>query len=41
MKLVPPRQYDLYWRVQLQFYVLLMTGAMIARNMYSNLAQNK
>jgi len=32
---------DLYWRLQLQFYVLLMMGAMDARNMYSNLAVNK
>jgi hypothetical protein len=36
-----PRQYDLYHRLQLQFYVLLMMGAMDARNMYSNLAVNK
>jgi len=28
-------------RLQLQFYVLLMMGAMDARNMYSNLAVNK
>jgi len=28
-----PRQYDLYQRLQLQFYVLLMMGAMDARNM--------
>ena len=32
---------DLYQRLQLQFYVLLMMGAMDARNMYSNLAVNK
>jgi len=36
-----PRQYDLYQRLQLQFYVLLMTGTMDARNMWSNLAVNK
>ena len=36
-----PRQYDLYQRLQLQFYVLLMMGAMDTRNMYSNLAVNK
>ena len=38
-----PRQYDLYQRLQLQFYVglLLMMGAMDARNMQSNLAVNK
>jgi len=36
-----PRQYDLYQRLQLQFYVLLMIGAMDGRNMYSNLAVNK
>ena len=35
------RRYDLYQRLQLAFYVLLMTGAMDARNMYSNLAVNK
>ena len=35
------RQYDLYHRLQLQFYVLLMLGAMDARNMQSNLAINK
>ena len=28
-----PRYYDLYQRLQLQFYVLLMMGAMDARNM--------
>ena len=28
-----PRLYDLYQRLQLQFYVLLMMGAMDARNM--------
>ena len=31
------RQYDMYQRLQLQFYVLLMTGAMEARNTESNL----
>jgi len=35
-----PRQYYLYQRLQLQFYVLLTMGAMDARNMYSNLAVN-
>ena len=28
-----PRYYDLYQRLQLQFYVLLMMGATDARNM--------
>jgi hypothetical protein len=28
-----PRYYDLYQRLQLQFYVLLMMGAMDTRNM--------
>ena len=36
-----PRQYYLYQRLQQQFCVLLMTGAMNARNMQSNLAVNK
>ena len=36
-----PRWYDLYKRLQLQFYVLLMMGTMDVRNMYSNLAVNK
>ena len=36
-----PRYYDLYQRLQLQFYVLLMMGAMDVRNMWSNLAVNK
>ena len=31
----------MYQRLQLQFYVLLMMGAMDPRNMYSNLAVNK
>ena len=35
------RQYDLYQRLQLQFQVLVMTGAMDARNYQSNLAVNK
>jgi hypothetical protein len=35
------RYYDLYQRLQLQFYVLLMMGAMYTRNMYSNFAVNK
>ena len=33
--------YDLYQRLQLQFYVLLIMGAMDTRNMYSNFAVNK
>jgi len=36
-----PRQYDLYQRLQIQLYVLLMMGAMGARNMWNNLAVNK
>ena len=36
-----PRQYDLYQRLQLEFNVLVMMGAMDARNMQSNLAVNK
>jgi len=31
----------MYKRLQLEFYVHLMMGAMDARNMYSNLAVNK
>ena len=31
----------MYQSLQLQFYVLLMMGAMDARNLYSNLAVNK
>ena len=34
-------QYDLYQKLQLQFYVPLMIGEMDARNMQSNLAVNK
>ena len=34
-------QYGLYQRLQLQFYALLMMGAIDARNMQSNLAVNK
>ena len=30
---LPPREYDLYQRLQQQFYVLLMMGVMDARNM--------
>jgi hypothetical protein len=33
------RYYELYQRMQLQFYVLLMTGAMDARNMYRVILQ--
>ena len=36
-----PRLYDLYQKLQLQFYVLLMMGVMDARNIYNNLAVNK
>jgi len=36
-----PRQYDLYQRLQLQLYVLLMMGVMDAQNVYSNLAVYK
>jgi len=36
-----PRYYDLYQRLQLQFYVLLTMGTMDARKMCSNLAVNK
>jgi len=35
------RYYDLYQKLQLQIYVLLMMGAMDTRNMYSNFAVNK
>ena len=35
------RYYDLYQRLQLQFYVLLMMGAMDTRNMQINFAVNK
>ena len=35
------RSYDLYQKLQLQFYVLLMMGAMDTRNMWSNFAVNK
>jgi len=35
------RYYDLYQRLQLQFYVLLMMGAMDTRNMWSDFAVNK
>ena len=40
-KLVQTFEYDLYQRLQLHFCVLLMMGAMDARNMYSNLAVNE
>ena len=33
------RYYDLYQRLQLQFYVLLMMGAMDTRNMYRVILQ--
>jgi hypothetical protein len=36
-----PRYCDLYRRLHLQFYVLLLTGAMDTRNMYSDSAVNK
>jgi hypothetical protein len=36
-----PRYYDLYQRLLLQFYVLLMVGAMDTRNMWSDFAVNK
>ena len=35
------RYYDLYLKLQLQFYVLLMMGAMYTRNVYSDFAVNK
>jgi hypothetical protein len=35
------RDYDLYQRLQLQLYVLLMMGAMDTRNMSSDFAVNK
>ena len=35
------RYYDLYHRLQLQFYVIPMMGAMDSRNMQSNFAVNK
>ena len=35
------RNYDPYQRLQLQFYVLLMMGAMYTRNMWSDFAVNK
>jgi len=35
------RYYDLYQRLQLQFYVLLMMGAMDTRNMYSIFVVNE
>ena len=35
------RYYDLYQRLQLQFYVLLMMGEMDTRNVYNNFAVNK
>jgi len=35
------RYYDLYQRRQLQFYVLLMMGAMDTRKMQSDFAVNK
>jgi len=35
------RYYDLNKRLHLQFYVLLMMGAMDTRNMYSNFVVNK
>ena len=35
------RYYDLYQRLQLQFYVLLMMGSMDTRNMLSDFAVNK
>ena len=35
------RYYDLYQRLQLQFYVILMMGAMDVRNMQSNFTVNK
>jgi hypothetical protein len=36
-----PRYYDLYLRLQLQFYVSLMMGAMDTQNKYSDFAVNK
>jgi hypothetical protein len=36
-----PRYYDLYQRMLLQFYVLLMMGVMDTRQMYSDFAVNK
>ena len=35
------RYYDLYQRLQLHFYVLLMMGSMDTRNMYSDFIVNK
>jgi len=35
------RYYDLYQRLQLQFCVFLMMGAMDSRNIYSNFAVKK
>ena len=35
------RYYDLYQRLQLQFYILLMMCAMDIQNMYSDFAVNK
>ena len=35
------RYYDLYQRLQLQFYVLLMMGVTDTRNMQSDFAVNK
>jgi len=35
------RYYDLYQRLNLQFYVLLMMGAMDTRNVLSDFAVNK
>jgi len=35
------RYYDLYQWLQVQFYILLMMGAMDTRNMYSDFAVNK
>jgi hypothetical protein len=36
-----PRYYDLYQRLQLQFYALLMMGAMDIQNMQRDFAVNK
>jgi len=38
---ISPASPNLVQSLQLQFYVLLMMGAMEARNMYKNLAVNK
>ena len=35
------RYYDLYQRLQLQFYVLLMMGALDTRSMWSDFAVHK